>query len=100
MHSDDQWMVLAGQLGFVVLIGGYYACLPAFMVETVAVEVRCSAIAPGYGVAVALTGGLRPLAATWLIHRTDNDFSPAFMIMAAAAISFLVLLLFRRATPA
>jgi MHS family proline/betaine transporter-like MFS transporter len=97
MHGHDRWMVLAGQLGFVVLIGGYYACLPAFMVEAVAVEVRCSAIALGYGVAVALTGGLSPLAATWLVHRTDNDFSPAFMIMVAAAISFLVLLLWRRA---
>lgn len=95
MHGHDQWMVLSAQLGFVVLIGGYYACLPAFMVETVALEVRCTAIALGYGVAVALTGGLSPLAATWLVHRTDNDYSPAFMIMAAAAISFLALLLWR-----
>jgi len=51
-------------------------------------------------VALGLIGGVSPLAATWLVHRTDNDYSPAFMIMAAAAISFLVLLLFRRAPPA
>jgi MHS family proline/betaine transporter-like MFS transporter len=93
MHGHEQWMILAGQLGFVVLVGGYYGCLPAFMVEAVPKEVRCTAIALGYNVSLGLIGGLSPLAATWLVHRTDDDYSPAFMIMAAAAISFLVLLL-------
>ena len=97
MHGHEQWMILAGQLGFVVLVGGYYGCLPAFMVEAVPKEVRCTAIALGYNVALGLIGGLSPLAATWLVHRTVNDYSPAFMIMAAAAISFLVLL--RRRAP-
>jgi MHS family proline/betaine transporter-like MFS transporter len=93
MHGHAPWMILAGQLGFVVLVGGYYGCLPAFMVEAVPKEVRCTAIALGYNVSLGLIGGLSPLAATWLVHRTDDDYSPAFMIMAAAAISFLVLLL-------
>ena len=97
MHGHAQWMILAGQLGFVVLVGGYYGCLPAFMVEAVPRDVRCTAIALGYNVALGLIGGLSPLAATWLVHRTDNDFSPAFMIMAAAAVSFVVLL--RRRAP-
>ena len=95
MHGHEQWMILAGQLGFVVLVGGYYGCLPAFMVEAVPKEVRCTAIALGYNVSLGLIGGLSPLAATWLVHRTDDDYSPAFMIMAAAAISFLVLLVVR-----
>ena len=95
MHGHEPWMILAGQLGFVVLVGGYYGCLPAFMVEAVPKEVRCTAIALGYNVSLGLIGGVSPLAATWLVHRTDNDYSPAFMIMAAAAISFLVLLVFR-----
>jgi MHS family proline/betaine transporter-like MFS transporter len=95
MHGHEQWMIRAGQLGFVLLVGGYYGCLPAFMVETVAIEVRCTAIALGYNVTLGLIGGVSPLAATWLVHRTGDDFSPAFMIMAAAAISFLVLLLVR-----
>jgi MHS family proline/betaine transporter-like MFS transporter len=92
MHSHEEWLVLLGQFGFVVLVGGFYGCLPAFMVETVAVEVRCSVIALGYNVSLGLIGGLSPLAATWLVQRTANDYSPAFMIMAAAAVSFLVLL--------
>jgi MHS family proline/betaine transporter-like MFS transporter len=35
------------------------------------------------------------LVATWLVHRTENEISPAFMVMGAAAVSFLALLTFR-----
>lgn len=92
MHGPEQWMILVGQLGFVLLVGGFSGCQPAFMVESVAVEVRCTAIALGYNLSLGLAGGLSPLAATWLVQRTANDYTPAFMIMAAAAVSFLVLL--------
>ena len=57
--------------------------------------VRCTAIALGYNVTLGVVGGLSPLAATWLVERTGNDYSPAFMIMAAAAISFAALLRFK-----
>ena len=29
-----------------------------------------------------MLGGLSPLAATWLVHRTGIDLSPAFIVMA------------------
>ena len=92
LHGPDPWMILAGQIGFVVLVGGYYGCLPAFMVEAVDGEVRCTAIALGYNVALGLIGGFSPLVATWLVERTADDYTPAWMIAASAAISFLVLL--------
>ena len=91
LHGPDQWMILLGQIGFVLLVGGYYGCLPAFMVETVAAPMRCTAIALGYNVSLGLIGGVSPMVATWLVYRTANDDTPAFMIMAAAAVSFLVL---------
>ena len=37
-------------------------------------------------------GGLTPIAATWLVARTGDDLSPAYMIMAAAAVSTVALL--------
>jgi MHS family proline/betaine transporter-like MFS transporter len=91
LHGPEQWMILTGQLGFVLLIGGYYGCLPAFMVESVSARVRCTTTALGYNVTLGLLGGLSPMVATWLVHRTDNDYTPGFMIIIAAAISFLVL---------
>jgi MFS transporter, MHS family, proline/betaine transporter len=79
----------------VLSVGAFVGCQPALMVETVPTEVRCTVIALGYNVTLGVIGGLSPLVATWLVDRTGNDYSPAFMIMAAAAASFLALLSFR-----
>ncbi|GEP58448.1 MFS transporter [Reyranella soli] len=95
MHNPDPALVLLGQLGFVLSVGAFVGCQPALMVETVPTEVRCTVIALGYNVTLGVIGGLSPLVATWLVDRTGNDYSPAFMIMAAAATSFLALLSFR-----
>ena len=97
LHRPESALLLLGQFGFVLSVAGFYGCLPAFMVEVVPHQVRCTATALGYNLSLGLIGGLSPLAATWLIERTDNDYSPAFMIMAAAAISFIALLSLRTA---
>src|SRR6266850_405611 len=95
MHQADPALVLLGQLGFVLAVGAFVGCQPAIMVEAVPANVRCTAIALGYNVTLGVVGGLSPLVATWLVERTANDYSPAFMIMAAAAVSFLALLTFK-----
>jgi MHS family proline/betaine transporter-like MFS transporter len=95
MHSPSPALELLGELGFVLCIGAYIGCQPSMMTETVPARVRCTAIALGFNVTTGITGGLTPLAATWLVQRTGNDYSPAFMIMAVAAVSFLALLSFR-----
>ena len=95
MHHADPAIMLLGQLGFVLSVGTFVGCQPSLMVETVPAEVRCTVIALGYNVTLGVIGGLSPLAATWLVERTGNDYSPAFMIMAAAAISFAALLSFK-----
>jgi MHS family proline/betaine transporter-like MFS transporter len=95
LHRPESSLLLLAQFGFVLTVAGFYGCLPAFMVEIVPQKVRCTATALGYNLSLGLIGGLSPLAATWLIERTANDYSPAFMIMAAAAISFIALLSLR-----
>ncbi|MDP2375652.1 MFS transporter [Reyranella sp.] len=95
MHHTDPMLVLLGQLGFVAAVGTFVGTQPAIMVEAAPVAVRCTAIALGYNVTLGVVGGLSPLAATWLISRTGNDYSPAFMIMLAAAISFVAVLRFK-----
>ncbi len=95
MHQADPAFVLLGQLGFVLAVGAFVGTQPTIMVEAVPASVRCTTIALGYNVTLGVVGGLSPLVATWLVERTANDYSPAFMIMAAAAISFLALLTFK-----
>ena len=56
---------------------------------------RCTAVALGYNACLGVIGGLTPLTATWLVERTGNEIAPAFLIMAAAAVTFAVVLQFR-----
>ena len=95
MHQDQRLLVQIGQLGFVLSVGMFLGTQPTLMVEEVPAAIRCTAIALGYNVTLGVVGGLSPLVATWLVNRTGDDLSPAYMIMTAAVISFLAGLGFR-----
>lgn len=98
LHHADPLLVLAGQLGFVLIIGTVFGVEPAFMVEATPASIRCTAVALAFNLPAGILGGLSPLAAAWLIHRTGDDLSPAFLIMAAAAISLMATASFRDRT--
>lgn len=100
MHHQSLAMIVAGQLGFVAIVGLFFGALGGAMVEAVPPQVRCSATALGYNISFGVAGGLSPLAATWLVYRTGDDLSPAYMIMAAAFVSLLAMLLYRGRTSA
>src|SRR5262249_47781006 len=100
MHHTHAGPVLLGQLGFVLAGGRSRATQPSIMVEAVPARIRCTAIALGYNATLGVVGGLSPLVATWLVQRTENELSPAFMVMAAAAISFLAVLKFKESNKA
>jgi MHS family proline/betaine transporter-like MFS transporter len=95
MHHDQRLFIQLGQLGFVLSIGMFLGTQPTLMVEAVPAAIRCTAIALGYNVTLGVVGGLSPLVATWLVERTHDQLAPAYMIMVAAAVSFLSILSFR-----
>jgi len=97
MHHPDPLMIGLGQLGFVLIVGIVSGVIPSALAEAAPYHVRCTVVALGYNTAMGFIGGLTPLAAEWLIHRTANDLSPAWMLMGAAAIS-LIATLFQRET--
>ena len=92
LHQSTLWMVYAGQLGFALAIGPYLGAQPAYMVSVIKPAVRCTAAGLGYNITLGVAGGLSPMVATWLVSRTHDDLSPAFMIMVAGAISIAALL--------
>ncbi len=92
MHSQHDLRILAGQFGYAVIIGGYLGVLPAYMVSIIPAAVRCTAAGLSYNITLGVAGGLSPMLATYLVHRTQDDLSPAYMIMLAAAISGVALL--------
>jgi len=95
MHHQSQVLVQLCQLGFALLIGVYLGVAPAFMAETAPADVRSTSLALGYNLTLGIVGGLTPLTATWLVNQTHTAVAPAFMIIAAALISFATLLFMR-----
>ena len=84
-----------GQLGLVLLIGVYNGALPAALVEAAPPTVRCTSVALGYNLCYGLFGGLSPFVATWVVERTGNEITPAFLMMASAAVTFVTIFWFR-----
>ena len=100
LHHTDPAILLIGQIGFAVLNAAYWGPSTATMVELVPGHIRCTVMSVGYNLGLAILGGATPMVAVYVIHRSDNDLSPAFVIMAVAAVSFLVILGLRESNKA
>ena len=92
MYHPTPALIFVGQTGFGVLIGMYSGAQATAMVELAPSRIRCTAVALGYNVCLGVFGGLSPLVATWLVERTADQFAPAYLIMAAAVVSFVAAL--------
>jgi MHS family proline/betaine transporter-like MFS transporter len=84
--------ILLGQLGFAVLMGVFLGIGAPMMAQIFRAEVRCSALAIGYNVCLAVFGGTTPAVCAYLVARTHNSFAPAFYLMVVAAASSGVIL--------
>jgi MHS family proline/betaine transporter-like MFS transporter len=94
LHQPSELSAQLGQLGLVLIIGIYCGTQPTIMVEASPPQVRCTAVALGYNICLGVIGGVTPLVATWLVERTENELAPAFLIMAAAVVTFVTVLRF------
>jgi MFS transporter, MHS family, proline/betaine transporter len=92
LHHSSPTLILVGQFGFVLIFGFYAGTLPAALVEAAPHRARCTVVAIGYNIPLGIVGGLTPMVATWLVARTGDDLSPAYMLIAAAVVSTLALL--------
>src|SRR5438105_15879868 len=88
-------MAQLGQLGLVLMVVLFCGTQPSLMVEAAPPAVRCTAVALGYNICLGVIGGLTPLAATWLVERSGDEIAPAFLIIAAAAVTLAAVLQFR-----
>ncbi len=95
LHHPSALPAQLGQLGLVLIVGLFCGTQPSIMVEAAPPQVRCTAVALGYNICLGVIGGLTPLAATWLVERTGDELAPAFLIMAASAVTTVSILWFR-----
>jgi MHS family proline/betaine transporter-like MFS transporter len=83
------------QIIFGVAIAFFSGPGPAAIAELFPTRSRSTWMTPAYALAVAIFGGFAPFIATWLIRLTNSPMSPTWYVMAAALVSFGVILSFR-----
>ncbi len=92
MYHQSALVIQLSQIGFALVVGLFNGAMPALIVESAPAHIRTTVVALGYNLTMGILGGLTPLVASWLIHRTENEMVPAYMIVAVAAISLVAVL--------
>ena len=93
--SGSAVLAMTAQLLMIVFLSFFSGACPAAYSEILPTRVRYTALSIGYNVAVAIFGGFAPFIAQWLIGVTGSNLAPAFYLIAAAAITFVVVLRIR-----
>lgn len=92
MYHQSDLVIQLSQIGFALVVGAFNGAMPALIVESAPAYIRTTVVALGYNLTMGILGGLTPLVASWLIHRTENEMIPAFMIVAVAAVSLVAVM--------
>ena len=95
MHHQDTMLILAGQLGFAVVLAISVSSIPSALTEMFPRQIRVTAVSIGYNLSFAIFGGTAPIVGVWLVTRSHSDTAFAWYIAAGAVISFLVALTVR-----
>lgn len=93
--SGNFWIAIAGQILFVIAITCYGGGCYPFFIEVFDTRTRLTSAAFSYNVGYAVFGGTAPFIGTLLVKETGSAMSPAFYIMAMAAVVALMLALLR-----
>jgi MHS family proline/betaine transporter-like MFS transporter len=93
--QGSMFHILWIQLAVGLAIALYAGPAPATMAEIFRTKGRSTYMSVGYALSATIFGGFAPFIATWLIATTGSPLSPAFYVMAAAAISLVAVLTMR-----
>jgi MFS transporter, MHS family, proline/betaine transporter len=83
---------IAGQSLLGVLRGALTGVVYIALLELFPTAIRFTGFALGYGITAAVFGGTAPLVATYMVSVTGNPLAPAFYLIAAAVVAFVVAL--------
>ncbi len=93
--SGSVALAFLAQLVMIVFLSFFSGPCPAAYSELFPTRVRYTALSVGYNTAVAIFGGFAPFICTWLIRTTGSALAPGYYMVAAALISFIVILRIR-----
>ncbi len=87
MYSDSLAIVFVGQFMFSLISGVAWALAITALTMMSPPKLRCSSVAMGYNLSMAVFGGTTPMLATYLVNRTADDYAPVYYLMIGVLIS-------------
>ena len=79
------------QVGIAIFISMYSGVGPAAIAEIFPTHNRSTWMTAGYALAVAVFGGSAPYLSIWMIEKLGTPIAPVYYLIAAAAVSFVVI---------
>ena len=95
LNSGSLIAAIAAHAGLAAIEAVFVSASLAAGAELFATRVRSSGFSVGYNASVAIFGGTTPYVATWLVHRTGSNLSPAYYLIAAAVMTLITILTMR-----
>lgn len=81
-----------GQVMMAVPIGMALGMQGAMVVEIFPLKTRVTSLSFAYSITLALTGGMAPLVATWLVERLNQPVAPAFYVIGLGVVGLALIL--------
>lgn len=92
MGSGHFWAATLAMAVLGLFMAAYDGAMNAAMAELFPTNIRYGGMSIAYNISVAVFGGITPAFAAFLISRTGDNLAPAFYVMAAAAVTLVVVL--------
>lgn len=92
MDGGTFWAAASAMILLGIFMAAYDGAMSAAMAELFPTNIRYGSMAIAYNISVAVFGGITPWFSQSLITWTGNEFAPAFYVMGAALITFVVVL--------
>ncbi|MFF0106318.1 MFS transporter [Streptomyces hirsutus] len=99
MESDSTVLAVIAHCGLGLILAVFLGPTLAAMNELFSTRVRYGGFSLGYNFSVSAFGGTAPFIVTFLVAETGVVASPAFYVMASAAITLAVVLTTRESAP-
>lgn len=94
LMSGHWYPILFGEILLAIVLAPINATVPTIIAEMFPTAVRASGTSIGYNIGQAVFGGTVPLVALTLIKLTGNKIAPAWYILGASLVVFIVAVFF------
>lgn len=91
MFSETLAVVFLGQFVFSLVAGVAWALSITILTMMAPPKLRCTSVAMGYNLGMAVFGGTTPMLATYLVKLTADNDAPMFYLMLGVLISLPVI---------